>query len=219
MNRLQVFLCLAIIITGAAIVHSLFSPPPPLPTLTLAAPVLYGPFTPIAPPTPSPLLQPNPSGQFIAPPSLSEGVIRSQLMMYHSPLVSQTFGRTMDGAAYIYREGIALGIDPGILMAFFWHESHYGTQGIANQTDSVGNLRPLPDQPELDGYRYYRSWAQGVDSMYSLLLQYADNGAGDVALAVPVWAPPSDNNNDVLYIQDVLSHIKALTTISLSGGY
>lgn len=145
------------------------------------------------------------NGQFdlLAQPSVSVGVIRSELQSVNSPLLSAIWPDHKDAAQYIWDAGYVDGVDPAILMAFFWHESHYGTQGIANQTDSVGNLRPLANQPELNGYRYYRSWAEGVDDAYRLLRSYAVNGAPTVATAIPVWAPPTDNNDDSSYIADV----------------
>jgi hypothetical protein len=148
-------------------------------------------------------LAPNPGAQIMAPPSISVAVIRAELERWHSPLLQATWADGKDAAQYIWDAGRVLNVDPAVVMAFFWHESQYGTRGMARLTDSVGNIRPLDGQPELNGYRFYRSWEEGVDDTYRLLRRYARHGAPDVDSAVPVWAPSTDNNDVAAYVEDV----------------
>ena len=99
-------------------------------------------------------------------------------------------------------------------MALFWHESHYGTRGMARQTDSVGNMRPLDGQPELNGYRFYRTWQESVDDTYRLLGEYARHGAPTIATALPVWAPPADGNDVSAYVADVQDSMSRYYSLS-----
>jgi hypothetical protein len=162
-------------------------------------------------------LAPNRDGLISALPSVSVAVIRSELRRNNSPLLSGAWADGKDAAQYIWDAGRVLHIDPAVLMAFFWHESHYGTVGIARLTFSVGNIRPLAGQPELNGYRFYRSWQESVDDTYRLLRHYTRLGIPDVATALPIWAPPEDNNDVAAYVADVqatMARYYALSTPS-----
>jgi hypothetical protein len=121
-------------------------------------------------------------------------------------------------AEYIWHAGKALGVDPAVFMGVFWHESHFGLRGVAAGTHSPGNLRcysdPLPGSYCYPGdYEAYSSWWYGIDATYTLLRSYAHHGARTVAEAIPIWAPPSDSNNDPAYIQSVLATMAQITTL------
>lgn len=147
-------------------------------------------------------------------PSVSVAAIRSALAAAGSPALGASYADGKDAAEYIWDAGRVLGVDPAVVMAIFHHESVFGTQGMARLTNSVGNIRPLAGQPSLDGYRLYRSWQEGVDDCYRLLRSYAQHGAATVPQAIPVWAPPSDNNDDSAYISSVLSTMGSLYSAS-----
>jgi hypothetical protein len=146
----------------------------------------------------------NPQGAIMHVPSVSVDTIRSALAAAGSPALGATYADGKDAAEYIWDAGRVLGVDPAVIMAIFHHESVFGTQGMARLTNSVGNIRPLAGQPSLDGYRLYRSWQEGIDDCYRLLRSYAQHGATTIPQAIPVWAPPSDNNDDSAYISSVL---------------
>jgi len=159
-------------------------------------------------------LAPNPGGDLMHTPSVSVTAIRDALQSAGSPLLSATFADQKDAAEYIWDEGRVLGVDPAVLMGIFQHESGLGTQGMARQTNSIGNIRPVGNQPQLAGYRLYSSWQEGIDDCYRLLRSYVRGGATTVAATIPVWAPPSDNNDDGAYISSVLDTMGSLAANS-----
>ncbi len=159
-------------------------------------------------------LAPNGNGAIMHAPSVSVTAIRDALQAAGSPLLSATFADHKDAAEYIWDEGRVLGMDPAVLVGIFQHESGLGTQGMARLTNSVGNIRPVGNQPQLSGYRLYSSWQEGIDDCYRLLRSYVRGGATTVASAIPVWAPPSDNNDDSAYISSVLDTMGSLAADS-----
>lgn len=160
---------------------------------------------------------PNPQGLIMHPPSVSASAIRAALQAAGSPALLARYADNKDVAEYIWDAGRVLGVDPAVIMAIFHHESVYGTRGMAALTRSVGNIRPLAGQPQLDGYRLYRSWEEGIDDCFRLLRSYARQGATTIPRAIPVWAPPSDNNDDSAYIASVMETMGALYATSAHG--
>jgi len=156
----------------------------------------------------------NDGGALLHVPSVSAAAIRQALRDANSPLLDATFVDHKDAAEYIWDEGRVLGIDPAVMLGIFAHESGMGTQGMARATRSIGNIRPVGNQPQINGYRLYASWQEGIDDCYRLLRQYALHGASTVATAIPVWAPPADNNDDSAYISNVLNTMNALNGAS-----
>ncbi len=149
-------------------------------------------------------MAPNLEGLILHVPSVSVAEIRSALTAAHSPILSTSYADNKDAAEYIWDSGRVLGVDPAIVMAIFRYESAYGTRGVAQITQSVGNIRPLAGQPSYQGYRSYGSWQEGIDDCYRLLLQYARHGAATVADAIPTWAPADDNNDPGAYVAGVM---------------
>lgn len=160
---------------------------------------------------------PNPLGLIMHASSVSVTAIRAALQGAGSPALYASYADHKDVAEYMWDSGRVLGVDPAVVMAIFHHESVYGTRGMAVMTHSVGNIRPLPGQPSLDGYRYYATWQEGIDDCFRLLLSYARHGATTIPLAIPVWAPPSDNNDDGAYIASVLGTMGSLYASSMRG--
>ena len=159
-------------------------------------------------------LAPNPRGTILHVPSVSVDAIRHTLSDAGSPALDATYADHKDAAEYIWDAGRVLGVDPAALMGIFMQESYFGTRGVARLTNSVGNIRPLAGQPSLEGYRLYGSWQEGIDDCYRLLRQYAHGGAATISLAIPVWAPPADNNDDGSYVAGVLNAMGALYNAS-----
>jgi hypothetical protein len=153
---------------------------------------------------------PNPQGAIRHVPSVSVAAIRSALQAAGSPALNASYADGKDVAEYLWDAGRVLDVDPAVVMALFWHESKFGTRGVARLTYSVGNIRPLPGQPALDGYRLYHSWEEGIDDCYRLLLSYARHGAATITIAIPVWAPPADHNDVAGYIASVRRTMGAL---------
>lgn len=164
--------------------------------------------------------QSNDTGSILAPPSTSVQAIWRALWAMGSPLADndlrfQTDQGTKTPAEYIYDSGLATGVDPAVVVGFCYVESHCGRLGLAAITHSLGNERPSANlQPVIatgDGfYAYHATWFAGIDAIYRLLLSYAHHGLMTVSAAVPVWAPPSDNNTPDAYTAGVLGEMQRL---------
>jgi hypothetical protein len=105
----------------------------------------------------------------------------------------------------LYDLGVKYSIDPVYALAFFMHESSFGTTGVARVTHSLGNIRVTPGYQDYQGYRRYRSWEAGFEDWYKLIkIQYIEKWSlATVDQIVPVYAPGSDHNDVDAYIQAV----------------
>lgn len=129
------------------------------------------------------------SGSFslLGRPTVSAAFMNQVLADSHSPAVGL-------GTA-LYADGVQTGIDPVFALAFFWHESSFGTQGVARLTYSLGNIRCTTGYACLDGFRAYPSWVAGAADWFALLVQvYLPAGRSTVATIVPVYAPATEND-------------------------
>ncbi len=136
-------------------------------------------------------------------PTINADFINQVLASYHSPAAGK--GQTL------YNLGVKYGIDPVFALAFFMHESLFGTTGEARATMSLGNSRCIPTRPCIDqdrgGYAQMYSWEDGFDQYYKLIrnLYVAQWGLVTVDQIIPKYAPNSDGNNEQAYIA-VLKH-------------
>jgi hypothetical protein len=135
-------------------------------------------------------------------PTVSAAFIKQVLAYYHSP------AQRLSTA--IYSLGVKYGINPVYALAFFMHESRFGTLGIARVTLSPGNIRCAPGYPCLDGYRVYASWTQGFAGWYSLIRSLYVNQWHKITVEqiIPTYAPSSDHNNVAAYIAAVESAVR-----------
>lgn len=133
----------------------------------------------------------------VGKPSISAEFINRVLALYDSPATGK-------GQA-LYDDGVKYGIDPVYALAFFMHESRFGTTGVATVTHSLGNIRATTGHAQYDGYRMYRTWEEGFADWYRLIakLYVAQWGLSTVDQIVPVYAPGSDNNDVAAYIASV----------------
>src|SRR5579871_61946 len=143
------------------------------------------------------------------PPTISASFINRVLADYHSPAAGK-------GKA-LYNLGVRYGIDPVYALAFFWHESEFGTTGEARVTRSLGNERCIADRPCIDqdrgGYALMQSWQDGFEHWYRLILYGYVQGRVTIPIVghvcttvdqiVPVYAPSSDGNDEAAYIAAV----------------
>lgn len=138
-----------------------------------------------------------PSSSVLGPPTLSAAFVNQVLAQAHSPAQGT-------GAA-LYQLSKQYGIDDADALAFFQHESLFGTTGVARVTRSLGNIRCSPGYRCIDGYRTYTSWVAGYQDWYALIRHlYIDQWhRNTVAAIVPVYAPTSDGNNVSAYITAV----------------
>jgi hypothetical protein len=140
------------------------------------------------------------SDSIVGTPTITADFIDTVLVNAKSP--AQGLGPTL------YSLGVQYGINPAVALAFFHHESSYGTQGVAPHTHSIGNIKCTPGWQCLDGFRYYPTWAAGAADWYKVIHDvYLSAGRDTVAKIIPVYAPSRDDNNEGLYIQAVQSDV------------
>ena len=122
-------------------------------------------------------------------PTISPERLDGILAAYQSPL--QGHGQDILALSSKYK------IDDAVALAFFVMESRAGTQGEAVATHNFGNLRPMPNEPARDGYRYYDSWIDGAAEWFHLMSDLYVNQLKlhKVADIIPVYAPSSDSND------------------------
>lgn len=111
------------------------------------------------------------------------------------------------------------GVSPAFLLAMFKIESKFGTQGTATQTRSWGNTRlpnfgGVPDMGTVPGrsgvFPVFANWADGGISTASRFLDHAPyHGKTTVREIIPIWAPPTDQNDTEAYIAAVLASIES----------
>ncbi len=134
----------------------------------------------------------------LGPPTISAAFIDQVLGAYHSP--AQGRGQAL------YADGVESGIDPVYALAFFMHESAFGTTGEARQTLSLGNERCIPDRRCVDqdqgGYAQMESWEDGFRHWYRLILHLYVEQWHLITLEqiIPKYAPGSDGNDVAAYI-------------------
>ena len=146
----------------------------------------------------SPASQNEQSSSVLGPPTVSAAFIDRVLAAYHSPAAG--LGQAL------YDDGVSTGIDPVYALAFFMHESSFGTTGEARKTLALGNERCIPDRPCVDleqgGYAQMQSWEDGFRHWYTLILTLYVNEWHWVTIEqiVPKYAPGSDGNDEAAYV-------------------
>jgi predicted double-glycine peptidase len=161
----------------------------------------------------TPLSKDVPAGK----PTISVAFINQVLAHYNSPAAGQ-------GQA-LYSLGQQYDIDPAYALAFFFHESSFGTAGMARITHSLGNSRCVQDaacintsggdcQAGQSCYAGYASWAEGFAGWYRQMTAYI-NGSLEYYLSeqwkplttletiISVYAPSSDHNDVSAYISSI----------------
>jgi len=139
---------------------------------------------------------PTQSGPYsvLGNPTISVDFINQVLSSYNSPAAGK--GQTLNDLGKQY------GIDPTFALAFFMHESSFGTQGEATKSLSLGNLRCIPNFRCADNFAQFDTWEDGFKAWYQLIRNlYVDQwGLTTVDLIIPRYAPTADNNNEQGYI-------------------
>ena len=127
-------------------------------------------------------------------PSVSADFINQVLAAYHSPATGK-------GQA-LYDLGVQYGIDPVFALAFFMHESSFGTKGEAVTSLSLGNLRCIPNFRCQDNFAWFTSWEDGFKAWYELIrnLYVAQWDLVTVDQIIPKYAPTADHNDEAGYI-------------------
>jgi len=134
-------------------------------------------------------------------PSITPDFINKMLCQYGNSQVCGT-------GQILYQDGQTYNIDPTFALAFFWHESNFGTKGEAQYSKSLGNLRCIDNEASCtDGYAWFNSWEDGYNAWYNLIanLYVKQWGLSTINQIIPKYAPSSDNNNEQAYIRNVCS--------------
>jgi len=140
------------------------------------------------------------SSSVIGGPSLSAAFIDRVLAMYGSPAVGLGRALVVDSQQFH--------IDDVFALAFFLHESTFGTSGVARVTHSLGNIICSGYPTCFQGFRSYTSWQVGTWDWFRLITyEYLPRGLSTVQAIVPVYAPASDGNNPSSYIAAVLQAV------------
>lgn len=139
----------------------------------------------------------NSSYAVLSTPTISANFINRVLVSYNSPATGK-------GQA-LYDLGVKYGIDPAFALAFFMHESSFGTQGEAQASLSLGNLRCIPNFKCQDGYAWFTTWEDGFQAWYELIrnLYVSQWGLTTINQIIPKYAPAADNNDEAAYIASV----------------
>jgi hypothetical protein len=139
----------------------------------------------------------------VGKPTITVDLINSILAYYKSPAAGK-------GQA-LYDLGVKYGIDPVYALAFFQHESTFGTSGEAVTTLALGNERCTSDSGRAcvdlarGGYTQMQSWEDGFEHWYTLIKGsnlYVGGGRMTVDQIIPIYAPASENDVNA-YIQAI----------------
>jgi len=133
----------------------------------------------------------------VGPNSLSVAFMNKVLAYYHSPAAGK--------AQALWDEGVKYGLDSAYALAFFMHESSFGTTGVARVTLSLSNMRCVPQYRCLNengGYAIFNTWEQSFEAWFKLIrdLYVGYWGRITVDQIIPKYAPNSDGNNEANYI-------------------
>ena len=139
----------------------------------------------------------NNSLTIVGPPTMSASFINQVLAEHNSP--AQGLGQVF------YDLGVQYGIDPAFALAFFGHESSYGTVGVAVMNRSIGNLRCLLGYACRDGFAVFPDWAEGAKAWYRLIAGplYVGSGLTTLPSIIHRYAPSADNNDESAYVTAV----------------
>lgn len=133
----------------------------------------------------------------IGKPTITADFINQVLSSYHSPATGK--GQTL------YKLGISYGIDPAFALAFFLHESTFGTKGEASSSLSLGNIRCIRTVHCRDNFAWFDTWEDGFREWYKLIknLYIAQWGLTTIDQIIPTYAPAADHNNEQDYINSL----------------
>ena len=110
-------------------------------------------------------------------------------------------------------DSVRFQIDDAYALAFFLHESSFGTTGVARFTHSLGNIICSGYATCYQGFRSYASWQVGAWDWFRLLAsEYLPRGLSTVQAIVPVYAPASAGNTPASYIAAVLHAVATWRT-------
>ena len=152
------------------------------------------------------------------PPRIAPAVFHAVLTNADSPAI-------VDGGVRLYELILTYGLDPAAALAFFGHESRFGTKGRATANRGWGNVKRLAlacvptsrrlIEPDDKDFARYASWADGLHDWCAYIrCRYIARGLITVAQIVPVYAPRSDGNVPTAYIAAVCRDVATWQRLS-----
>lgn len=163
-----------------------------------------------------------PDYTFLSPPRISPAQFAEVLRLARSPALAEN---TNDALWHI---PVSYGMCPAVALAFFQHESTFGTAGLARVTNNWGNVRRSPSGrgvvrtiPGRGPFAHYEFWADSLRDWCEILKGpvYIGNGLTTVSKAVPVYAPSSDGNKPAAYIRAVRTAVALWERLSRDSGW
>jgi hypothetical protein len=101
-------------------------------------------------------------------------------------------------------------IDVAVALAFFKHESAYGTLGMARATKSLGNITCEAGYACYQGFASFTSWVQGYQAWFILISGPLYVGAGLTTVsAILAKYDPTSSDNNASYISDVAQSVSS----------
>jgi len=136
------------------------------------------------------------------PPTISAAFINQVFAAAHSP--------AYDTGLALYDLSLKYGIDDAYALAFFKHESIFGTTGVARASLSLGNIRCSAGYTCLEGYRAYSTYQEGYEDWYKLIrtLYIGEWHLSTVEQIIPIYAPSRDHNDVPGYISAIIHAVK-----------
>lgn len=157
-----------------------------------------------------------------ATPRISPALFHEVLTKAGSPALPENAGDTL------WRIAVDASLDPAVALAFFQHESTYGTRGLARTTKSWGNQRRSPtglgtvrEIPGRGPFAHFRTWADSLRDWCAIINGpvYAGAGRATVGAIVPVYAPSSDGNVPARYVRAVCTAVAAWEALTRDSGW
>lgn len=161
------------------------------------------------------------------PPTISPARFAQVLRDAQSPVLAERPAQDYFAAIQAY------GLDPAFLLAVFAHESRYGTdpRAVVNRygTKNWGNTRSLVAQvpgsvvlTDRGSFVKFQTWLDGLKDACARLvapgLPYVKAQARTVETVLPIWAPPTDQNNTAAYVGAVLGLMAQWRDAKTEGG-
>lgn len=157
------------------------------------------------------------SSSVLGSPTVTAAFIDQVLAANHSPAQGT-------GTAF-YNYGVQYGIDPVFALAFFKHESSFGTAGVARNTLSISNTVCTSSTPANERYysgshcfHKYASWTASIEGWFRMIREtYVGKwNKSTIEQIIPTYAPSSDGNNVAAYISEVQKSVTAWRSGKLS---
>lgn len=139
----------------------------------------------------------------VGQPTLSVALMNRILARYHSPAAGT--------AQTLFDLSRSSQIDDAFALAFFKHESVFGTLGWAKVNRSLGNIRCEPQYPCNGGYAQYPTWQDSYRDWFRLIhdLYIGEWHLTTVRSIVHRYAPAADNNDEDAYVRSVVAEVQA----------